>query len=403
LKINRLCLFISFATLFLPIPLILDEIQVWEVFLYISFISYFPKIFQKKIKLNKLDKLVYYYFILSMISVIIDFENIILGMQSFRWTVIPPVIFYVIIRSNIKNINYYEKYYKIMLPGILIYAILFLQDSFLHNFTRSFTDEFGSIRIISLAYSFALGLSILLYLIRSKIIKTLSAILLIIALILTFTRSIIFGAIIIFCINYLLNSFKNYKLNVNKKYLTIVFLTFIIIIFNYANPESQIYDQKELKEIRKSSSRITDYDLFSEDLSNRMLMWNLFLDLSIDHTLLVGKGLSKTTIGFDETLDQSYASSHNFIISFFRRSGLLGILLLINLIVTSVNYLLHSFKYYGKNNSFPKFLLFNLLMLYFIGFSNDLFTGNRMTYLFIILAFISNFHMYTKKLKHNIL
>jgi hypothetical protein len=403
LKIIRLCLFISFAALFFPIPLILDEIEVWEVFLYISFFIYCPKIFQNKVKLNRLDKLVFFYFILSMISVIIDLENIILGMQSFRWTVIPPVIFYVIIRSNIKNIIYYEKYFKLMMPGILIYAIIFIKDSILNDFSRSFTDEFGSLRMISLAYSFALGLSILLYLIRSKIIRILSAILLIIALILTFTRAIIFGATIIFYFNYLLNSFKNYKLNVNKKYLTIVFLTFFIITFNFTKSESEIYDRAELREIQKSSARITDYDLFSEDLENRLLMWRLFLDPSIDHTFLVGKGLGKTTIGFNEDLEQYYGSAHNFLISFFRRSGLLGVLLLLNLIVTSINYLLHSFKFYGKNNSFPKFLLFNLLMLYFIGFSNDLFTGNRVTYLFIILAFISNFYIHTKNLKHNIL
>ena len=141
----------------MPIPFILGEVRVFEFFLYISFIFYFPKVFRKKVKLIKLDKLVYFYFILSLISTLVDLANIYDGLQSFRWTVLPPVIFYIIIRSEFKNISYYTKYITIMLPGILLYAILFIKDKALSDFTRSYVDEHGTIRLISLAYCFALG------------------------------------------------------------------------------------------------------------------------------------------------------------------------------------------------------------------------------------------------------
>jgi len=387
----------------MPIPFILGEVRVFEFFLYISFIFYFPKVFRKKVKLIKLDKLVYFYFILSLISTLVDLANIYDGLQSFRWTVLPPVIFYIIIRSEFKNISYYTKYITIMLPGILLYAILFIKDKALSDFTRSYVDEHGTIRLISLAYCFALGLSILQYLIKINTIRILTAILLIIALSLTLTRAIIIGTLIMFFFNYLLSSFTNYKLNLNKNYLAIVIFSFFFFLLNYTKSESDIYDKRELRMLQQGSERMISFDLLKEDINDRLFMWGLFLDPQFDHNFLVGKGLANTTIGFNKDLEQVYGSAHNFMITLFRRSGLLGVLLFISIITTSVNYLFYSLKFHRIDNSFLKFLLFNLLLLYFLGFSNDLFTGNRITYLFIILGFTSNCYVHTKNMKHNIL
>lgn len=387
----------------MPIPFILGEVRVFEFFLYISFIFYFPKVFRKKVKLIKLDKLVYFYFILSLISTLVDLANIYDGLQSFRWTVLPPVIFYIIIRSEFKNISYYTKYITIMLPGILLYAILFIKDKALSDFTRSYVDEHGTIRLISLAYCFALGLSILQYLIKINTIRILTAILLIIALSLTLTRAIIIGTLIMFFFNYLLSSFTNYKLNLNKNYLAIVIFSFFFFLLNYTKSESDIYDKRELRMLQQGSERMISFDLLKEDINDRLFMWRLFLDPQFDHNFLVGKGLANTTIGFNKDLEQVYGSAHNFMITLFRRSGLLGVLLFISIITTSVNYLFYSLKFHRIDNSFLKFLLFNLLLLYFLGFSNDLFTGNRITYLFIILGFTSNCYVHTKNMKHNIL
>ena len=387
----------------MPIPFILGEVRVFEFFLYISFIFYFPKVFRKKVKLIKLDKLVYFYFILSLISTLVDLANIYDGLQSFRWTVLPPVIFYIIIRSEFKNISYYTKYITIMLPGILLYAILFIKDKALSDFTRSYVDEHGTIRLISLAYCFALGLSILQYLIKINTIRILTAILLIIALSLTLTRAIIIGTLIMFFFNYLLSSFTNYKLNLNKNYLAIVIFSFFFFLLNYTKSESDIYDKRELRMLQQGSERMISFDLLKEDINDRLFMWGLFLDPQFDHNFLVGKGLANTTIGFNKDLEQVYGSAHNFMITLFRRSGLLGVLLFISIITTSVNYLFYSLKFHRIDNSFLKFLLFNLLLLYFLGFSNDLFTGNRITYLFVILGFTSNCYVHTKNMKHNIL
>ena len=325
----------------MPIPFILGEVRVFEFFLYISFIFYFPKVFRKKVKLIKLDKLVYFYFILSLISTLVDLANIYDGLQSFRWTVLPPVIFYIIIRSEFKNISYYTKYITIMPPGILLYAILFIKDKALSDFTRSYVDEHGTIRLISLAYCFALGLSILQYLIKINTIRILTAILLIIALSLTLTRAIIIGTLIMFFFNYLLSSFTNYKLNLNKNYLAIVIFSFFFFLLNYTKSESDIYDKRELRMLQQGSERMISFDLLKEDINDRLFMWGLFLDPQFDHNFLVGKGLANTTIGFNKDLEQVYGSAHNFMITLFRRSGLLGVLLFISIITTSVNYLFY--------------------------------------------------------------
>ena len=155
--------------------------------------------------------------------------------------------------------------------------------------------------------------------------------------------------------------------------------------------------------LQQGSERMISFDLLKEDINDRLFMWGLFLDPQFDHNFLVGKGLANTTIGFNKDLEQVYGSAHNFMITLFRRSGLLGVLLFISIITTSVNYLFYSLKFHRIDNSFLKFLLFNLLLLYFLGFSNDLFTGNRITYLFIILGFTSNCYVHTKNMKHNIL
>lgn len=390
-----------FATLVSPIPLILNEIQVWEVPLYISFLIYLSILYKNKPRLNSLDKLIFYYFILSSISVFSDFDTILDSMQMYRWTVIPPVIIYMMIRSQCENYIWNTTYFKIMLPGILLYSVFFIQNTVSNNFSRGFIDTYGTMRVISLAYVFSLGIAIVLYLIKRKLlVKILMLIILFIALIFTFTRAMIFGAILTSIFIYLISIRKKYRVNLYSKYIVIGVFSFFVLIINYSAFESNM-DKKELREIQKSSNRLVNLDVFKEDINDRLRMWASFLDLQPDHTLLVGKGLSHTTIGFEKNLNQYYASSHNFLISFFRRSGILGVLLVINIIITGLKYSFSSLKYSGKNDSHEKVILYNILILFFLGFTNDLFTGNRISYLFLMLGFTSNSFMRIKDVKRN--
>ena len=375
--------------------------MVWELPLYLLFLIHLKNIFSKKIHLNSMDKLVAFYFVLSCFSVFIGINNLIENLQSFRWTVIPPVIVYMVIRTqvffNLRN----KFYFKLMLPGLIIYALLFIQNSITNNFQRGFEDVFGSMRIISLSYAFSLAIIITTYLIKKQIVvRTILILLFSTALLLTFARAVIFGIIFTYIFVYFLAYYKKFNSKNISSYFFIGILFFFTAIFTFEGSQTQI-DRRELREVQKTSARLLNADIFQEDFNDRIKMWKIFSKTENGFSFVFGRGLGATTIGYVPELYQYYASSHNFLISFFRRSGLLGILLLSMTLVTAFKYMLFSNKYKFGDSSYEKFLFQNMLIIVFLGLTNDLFSGNRIIYFFIGLGFISNSFVYQKSLMSN--
>lgn len=323
--------------------------------------------------------------LLLVLLSIIFVDNSFSALQQFRIAWVPSFACYFVIRNFNLDSKSILPLFRFAFFGIIISTILFLTFSFENNFNRQSLIGFGSLRLITLSYFFALGISYLIYFKKQNFTTYFLTIFILLALLLTYTRAVVAGLIILLLALKIINIRKAYSKSV--KFISILLATSFIfsISFIEVNYDNEIND---LKEIQKTSSRFTK-EIIVNDIYDRISLWK---ETNVNKNaleIIFGNGLSEAAAGFIKNKKQYYGTAHNFIISIYNQLGSLGILLFISILNIPISQLLRVLSY-NKNHLASKFYLLNMLLIILIGLSNDLFTGNRLLFLFLFLTLSSN-------------
>jgi len=349
-----------------------------------------PIIIMKDVHSRKflfLDIAVFLYLLDSLISVVVDWPNLYLAARNFRAMVLSPTLLYIVIRSSFLDLKDIRRAFLFLIPGILIQSVIFIYQYLLYGLRPRGIENISS-STITLSFLFCVGILILFYLKgnfrsnRSYILNVMGAIVLMAALLLSFTRMVIAGFILIFPLSKIIWSKYKYRSYVSNSVI-IGMIIILGLIFIFPNNSNHIYIKDE-KQIQKSYKRLINLKLYFSDISERFALWGSTAKKALKNPLF-GSGISSYQVKQSNNAKHSLGSSHNVLISALVVSGIPGILILFLLILGTYN----SFKQL-PNNFGPKGQLGNVLfasftILLLVGLTND-FSGGRIYMFFLIIA-----------------
>ena len=368
---------------------ILGHIHIYEIVL-LPLVFFLPIIIMKDVYSSKflfLDIAVFLYFLDSIISVVVDWSDLYLAARNFRALVLSPTLLYLVIRLSFLDLKDIRRALFFLIPGILIQSAIFIYQYLLHGLRPRGIENVSS-STITLSFLFCVGILILFYFKgnirsdRSYIIKVMAAIVLMAALLLSFTRMVIAGFILIFPLSKIIWSKYKYR-NYVSSFVIIGMIVILGLISIFPNNGNHIYVKDE-KQIQKSYKRLLHLELYFLDINERFTLWSTIAKKALKNSIL-GSGLSSYQIKQSNNAKNSLGSSHNVLISALVVGGIPGILILFLLILGTYN----SFKLLPNNFELKGqlgnvlFVSFTILLL--VGLTND-FSGGRIYLFFLIIA-----------------
>jgi len=349
-----------------------------------------------KIRLNHTDYIVLAFGFFSLISVAINIDSLYESMRYYRHMVLVPILVYFLIRSI-----FFEVYSTQKGSLVLILVTIFLVVSMIIYYFRTGLrpeEAFGIDSLITASMLAAFAIFFFYYHIEyfeGLLFKTFLGIILVIiflGLIVSMTRSAIFG---VFLIPIIL------RIILNKKILQKVFLfsfllgvfSLIFISYFYYHPNKTNFSPRQQYrpiELEREIDRITNIDSYSDDAKRRLDEWGYILSI----------GMKKPFLGYGGTYYHfakgGQSTAHNIFISSFLTSGFLGLALLLTLYSSACLNIFSVNIIEPRVNILRKFIFASMIMMLMIGITND-FAGERAILFFFVIALSTNLNEFSKR------
>ena len=394
----KFLLYCFFFTLTMPfLPAIGGEVLVYEIPLTIMFISLPLALRRHNIHFQGLDFGVLAYLIISVLSTFInpDSNTFYDAARYFRWTVLPPVAIYAIIRFAPLSLGAMYQGLYWMMPGIIFRGVLLVQD-YSHYGVRGM--QYGG-SFVTTGIFIAIGVILLLFVDKRNFTILLSILryimlgFLFVCLVLTFSRGVVIGTIIFSLISAIV--WKNIKW---KKYFGQIVLGTIIFISLVIGSGALFLEPVSVPEramLEKTYHRLYEKDLYLHDIYGLFNVWSMLSQDVLQNNFFLGKGMAATKVGYDASDYQSYGSSHNFFVSMLRRSGILGAIIMFWMIWLTYKNMVDTDLNSHQINTIGKTLLTIISTLILVGFTNDFMSGNRCLIWFIFISYTTRISGHT--------
>jgi len=328
-----------------------------------------------------IDRYILLFILLGIVSLGFDivFGNSWGGFRAFRWHILTPSIIYILIRLNEKKV-YSRDILSAFLIGSLFSSFILISNWLQFESSRNDLNISDSFRLTSSGLVMYISYSICRFTYSKKYFKGLSYYY-IFCVYITLNRSL-FLLIIFLEIYYRFGG--RFRLIKYYKSLVIAMGASFVLLSGFSEiPEVDI---EKYKLIQQSDARLFSLELFLFDLFDRVHIWSSFINQNHGLGWLFGSGLSNIEVGALSEGSQVYGSSHNVFISAYRSMGLIGVFFFLFITEKALSTLIDDQKRQVRNST----LLFALIGILSVAFSNDLFTGYRMNYLFFIVGLIVN-------------
>lgn len=348
-----------------------------------------------------LDVFVPIYALFNLIAVMVGSQFLYESTRYYRANVMTPVIIYFVFRFLPVPMETIKKGLYVLASVASVQSIYYVQYYFVHS-GRPHDIEGAITSTITLSFLFGMAICILFYMrptLLPKISKTLAILvvcLLIFALVVSATRAVILGLLVLMPFGSKI--WKNQK--IKKLFSTTLLITLCLymgVILTGVTLRSDIHmGKEERREIAKSYKRLISAEFYLADMSGRLAFSSKIARQAMENPVL-GTGSSSYSIGKKGGTSYFVASVHNTLVSALVVSGVPGLILLLILIGGTYHCLNNTSanSQTGVDLGTILYVLFTILIL--ISITNDM-TGNRATIFFFLMALSARLYSLGKRL-----
>lgn len=354
--------------------------------------------------ITPLDIIIILNVVFGLLSVIIGADNLYDSMATYRRIILTPSLIYFAFRTIPLNRDQMVLGMYFLIPGILLQVVfVYINYSITGDRAGGLTEVVASKLTVALLISLGLFIIVQGRNLKKSTLWYMSSMALagffFVAMLLTLSRSTAVMTILLLPLAGFIwhsNKFRRFlSVAVYAVIGTMLLLIFATSIISSTDVQQDIEGEREKQH---SVERLASIEIYKKDIVNRFLVWGKLTDQAMENPIF-GSGAHSRIIGLRGGTNFRLGSAHNFFVSTLITAGVIGLILLLAMIISTYRNLNKAY-YNGMRTEIVGAVLLSSYTIMIMGsITNDL-SSNRVFLFYFVMGLAARISVSKGQEKH---